>query len=72
LNSFTTQQQIFAEPKRIDVFTMVHQISNYHIQAVINNLKLIIIDYVAAKKCGISDWRRDFCDWSCSYTLFGR
>ena len=29
---------------------MVHQISNCHIQAVMNNLRLIILDYLAAKK----------------------
>jgi len=36
----------------IDVFTMVNQTSNRHIQAVMNNLKFIILDYLAAKKCG--------------------
>ena len=35
---------------------MVHQISNRHIQAVRNNLKLIILDYLAAKKYGVLDW----------------
>ena len=50
----------------IDVFTMVHHISDRHIQAVMNNLKFIILDYLAAKKSGILDWRRDFCDWSIS------
>jgi len=42
---------------------MVYQISNRHIQAVMNNLKLIILDYLTAKNSGILDWRRDFCDW---------
>jgi len=31
-----------------------------------NNLKFIILDYFAAKKSGILDWRRDFCEWSLS------
>jgi len=35
---------------------MVHQISNRHIQVVMNNLKLISLDYLAAKKSGILDW----------------
>jgi len=35
---------------------MVHHISNRHIQAVMNNLKLIILDYLAAKKSGVLDW----------------
>jgi len=34
---------------------MVHKISNLHIQAVMNNLKFIILDYLAAKKSGILD-----------------
>jgi len=34
---------------------MVHQISNRHIQAVMNNLKLIILDYLAAKKSEVLD-----------------
>ena len=33
----------------IDVFTMVHQTSNCHIQEVMNNLKFIILDYLAVK-----------------------
>jgi len=55
-----------------DVFTMVHHISDRHIQAVMNNLKFIILDYLAAKKSGILDWRSDFCDWSISshYSLY--
>jgi len=32
----------------IDVSTMVHQISKRYIQAFLNNVKLIIIDYLAA------------------------
>ena len=35
---------------------MVRQINNRHIQAVMNNLKLIILDYLAAKKSGVLDW----------------
>ena len=31
---------------------MVHQISNRHIQAVMNNLKLVILDHLAVKKSG--------------------
>jgi len=31
-----------------------------------NNVKFIILDYLAAKKFEILDWRRDFCDWSIS------
>jgi len=45
---------------------MVHQTSNRRIQAVMNNLKFIILDYLAAKKSGLLDWRRDFCNWSIS------
>ena len=45
---------------------MADQICNRHIQAVMNNLKFIILDYLTAKKSGILDWRRDFCDWSLS------
>jgi len=48
LNTFTTQQVI-------DVFTMVPQVSNCYIQAVTNNLKFIILDYLATKKSGILD-----------------
>jgi len=43
---------------------MAHQVTNRHIHLVTNNLKFIILDYLAAKKSGILDWRRDFCDWS--------
>jgi len=50
----------------IDVVTMVHQTSNRHIQAVMNNLEFISLDYLAVMKSGILDWRRDFCDWSIS------
>jgi len=32
---------------------MVHQISNRHIQVVMNNLKFIILENLAAKKSGI-------------------
>jgi len=31
-----------------------------------NNLKFIILDYLAAKKSGVLDWRRDLCGW-CDY-----
>jgi len=34
---------------------MVHQVSNRHIYLVTNNLKFIILDYLAAKKSGILD-----------------
>jgi len=43
----------------IDGFTMVHQTSNCHIQAVMNNLKFIILDYLAVRQCGSLDWQRD-------------
>jgi len=43
---------------------MVHQTSYHHVQAVMNNLKFIIFYYLAAKKSGILDWRRDSCNWS--------
>jgi len=32
---------------------MVHKISSRHIQAVMINLKFMILDYLAAKKSGI-------------------
>jgi len=60
-NRFSQTQYEFT-----DVFAMVHQISNRHIQAVMNNLKFITLDYLAEKKSGIFDWCRDFCDWSLS------
>jgi len=67
LNTFTTQQQTFAETERIYrciYNVLVYQTSNRHIQGVMNNLKFIILDYFGAKKkSGILDWRRDFCDW---------
>jgi len=31
-----------------------------------NNLKFVSLGYLAAKRSGILDWRRDFCDWSAS------
>jgi len=34
---------------------MVHQSSYRHIQAVINNIKFMILDYLAAKKSWILD-----------------
>jgi len=34
---------------------MADQICNRHIQAVMNNLKFIILDYLTAKKSGILD-----------------
>jgi len=34
----------------IDAFTMMHRSSYRHNQAVMNNLQLIILDYLAAKK----------------------
>jgi len=36
--------------KFIDVFTIVHQISNCYIWAVMSNLKFITLDYLAAKE----------------------
>jgi len=39
----------------IDVLIIVHQISNCHIEAVMNNHKFIILDNLAAKKSGILD-----------------
>jgi len=42
---------------------MVHQTIKRHIQAVMNNFKFIILDYLAAKKSGFLDSRRDFCDY---------
>ena len=39
----------------INAFTMVHQISNRHMQAVTNNLKFIILDCLAANNTGILD-----------------
>jgi len=44
---------------------VLHQTSNRHVQAVMNNLKFIILDYFAAKIWDF-DWRRDFCDLSTS------
>ena len=50
---FTAQQQTFPKAQRInDVFTIAHQTSSCHIQVVMNNLKFIILDYLAAKKYG--------------------
>jgi len=43
---------------------MVYQTSSRHIQVVKNSLKCAIVDHLTAKKSGILDWRRDFCDWS--------
>ena len=40
---------------------MVHQISNRHIQAVVNNLKLIILDYLASKNLEF---------WTDAYTFY--
>jgi len=34
---------------------MIHQASNRHVQLVMNNLNIIILDYLAAKKSGILD-----------------
>ena len=34
---------------------MAQQTSNHHIHTIMNNLKFIILDYLAAKKSGISD-----------------
>jgi len=51
-------------------YTMVHQTGNRPIQAVMNNLKFIILYYLVAKKSGILDWRRYSCDWSISNHSF--
>jgi len=54
---------------------MVDQTSSRHIQAVMNNpgsyetVKFIILDYLAAKKSGILERRRDFSDWSIIQSL---
>jgi len=69
LNTSTIQQQTFAAAKRIYwciYCTIVHWTSNRHVQAVMNNLKFIILDYLAAKKSGILGLRKDFCGWSIS------
>jgi len=58
-NSRLSQKQ----DEHIDVFAMVHQTSNRHIQLVMNNLKFIILDYFPGKKSGILEWRREFCVW---------
>jgi len=34
---------------------MVHQTNNRHIQPVMNNLKFVILDYLAAKEPGLLD-----------------
>jgi len=61
-NSTLSQKQ----NKFIDVFAMVlPQTSNRHVQAVMNNLKFIILDYLAAKIWDF-DWHKDFWDWSTS------
>jgi len=54
LNTFTTQQLTFAVKQNefIDAFIMVRQSGYRHIQAVMNNLKFIILDYLAATKFG--------------------
>jgi len=44
---------------------MVRKASNRHIEAVMNNLKFIILGYLNAKNMGF--WTdTDFCDWSTS------
>jgi len=35
-----------------------------------NNFKFIILDNLAAKKSGILDWQRDFCNWSLIYSIW--
>jgi len=39
---------------------MVHHTSNRHIQAITNNLKFIILDYLAANNSGILEQARKF------------
>jgi len=46
-----------------DVFTMVQNASNRHIQAVMNNLKFILLGHLTVRKLRFST-DRDFCDWS--------
>jgi len=54
-----TQQQTFAETKQILYLQWyIRLVSNHLIQVVINNFKLIILDYLAAMKSGILDWHR--------------
>jgi len=51
-----TQQQTFAETKQILYLQWyIRLVSNHLIQVVINNFKLIILDYLAAMKSGILD-----------------
>jgi len=37
---------------------MVHKTSKRHLQAVMNNRKFIILEYLPTKKSGILDWHR--------------
>jgi len=50
----------------IDAFTMVNQSSYRYIKAIMNNLQLIILHCLAAKKSWVLDWSRCFCDCSIS------
>jgi len=45
-------------PWRRACIYMVQKTSNRHIQAVMNNLKFITLDYLAATKPGVLDWHR--------------
>jgi len=49
---------------------MVYQTRNPLFQAVMNNLKLTILEYLAAKKSRIIDRRRDICDWSSNSSIW--
>jgi len=61
LNTFTTQQKDFCRSKMNLV--MYLQWCN---RPSMNNLKHKMLDYSTAKKYGLLDWRRAFCDWSIS------
>jgi len=71
METFTTQQQTFAETKRIYwciYNVLIHQTSNCQIQIVTNNPKFISLDYFTAKKSEILDWRKELCDWCCNHS----
>jgi len=51
---------------------MVHQISNRHIQAVMNNRKFIILDYLAAKNVRFWTNAEIFVTGPEAVTIFGR
>ena len=59
-------KQTFAEAKRI--YGCIYNSTSDRLLTAIamNNLKLIILDYLAAKKSGILYWHGDICAWSIS------